>query len=79
MPMRRASSFASSTSDCGMEGETPVTASARSPSTSAATAATKVLSTPAEKATMAERISPMMPRSASSFDSMLEMIAPKGL
>ena len=41
MPMRRASSPASSTSAAGTEGETPVTASARSPSTSAATAATK--------------------------------------
>ena len=60
--------LASSTSEAGIEGDTPVTASARSPSTSAAAAATNVLSTPAENATMAEPISPRMP---SQFDELV--------
>ena len=55
MPILRAMLAASSTSDSGIDGETPVTAKARSPSASKAAAATYVLSTPPEKAMMPEQ------------------------
>ena len=78
MPIEAASTFASATSDAGMEGDTPVTARARSPRRSAATAATNVESTPAEKATMAESIEPMIARGRGQIAIMSSLAAFRG-
>ena len=68
MPTARATSRAPSSSPVASAGETAVTASARSPSARAASAATRDESTPPEKATNSSRASgsgPGVPRSSS--------------
>ncbi len=69
MPTRAASARASSRSAAGTAGECAVSATARSPSTSRATAITNVESTPAEKATSALRHEAIDSRSRDSFGS----------
>src|SRR6266540_2206703 len=67
MPICAARDFASSTSDGGTDGETPVIASAPSRNSSYAIAATNVESTPPEKAIIAGPASWMICRRPASF------------
>src|SRR6184192_3355453 len=67
MPIAAATRFASTSSPGGSDGETAVTATAREPSTFAATAATSVESAPPEKATTAPPIRSRTRSSSRSF------------
>src|SRR5690606_21724254 len=69
MPIASATSWAMRNSRKGREGDFAMTATARSPRTTCATLASKALSTPPEKATIASPTSARIPFSASSFAS----------
>ena len=74
MPMRFATSCASSSSACGSDGDTAVTAIALSPNASCAALASSELSTPPENATITLSMPRSVSNSVSSFASMVVVV-----